>query len=395
MKVLLAHNYYQRPGGEDAVMKAECELLKAAGHHVSTYLRHNDEIERLGFGGKAFVPLQTLWAQGSARQLGEILRREKPDVAHFHNTFPLISPSAYYACREAGVPVVQTLHNYRLLCPTATFFRNGQVCEECVQHSLWRAVGYGCYRRSRLATATVALMLAAHQSQQTWTEMIDCYVTPTEFARKKFIEAGFPADLIVSKPNFVQPDPGVRESRGEYALFVGRLEPEKGLSTLVLAWKELGKTIPLRIVGEGSLRATLETEAAQNGLTNITFAGQLNYAETIAAMKRARFLVFPSECYETFGRTIAEAFACGVPVLASRLGAMEEIVEHNRTGLHFSPAAPHDLAKTVRWAWAHPNRMAEMGRTARAEYEAKYTAKRNYRLLMDIYERAIQIRKAA
>jgi len=394
MKILLIHNYYQQPGGEDVAMRAEFELLKSAGHHVSTYFRHNEEIEHLGPRRKALVPLQTLWGRGSAAELGEILRSERPDVAHFHNTFPLISPSAYYACHEAGVPVVQTLHNYRLMCPTATFFRNGNVCEECVHHSLWRAVGYGCYRRSQLASATVALMLAIHRRFQTWSRMVDCYVALTEFARRKFIAAGLPSGKIVVKPNCVYPDPGEGNRTREYALFVGRLDPTKGAAMLVAAWARLQHHIPLHIVGNGPLRAELEAESSQFAL-NVRVHGQLPREQTLEFIKGARFLIFPSQSFENLPVTIVEAFACGTPVLASRLGAMEEIVEHNRTGLHFDSSAPHDLAEKVQWAWAHPSHMAEMGRAARVEYEAKYTAKRNHRLLMAIYEQAIQSRKAA
>ncbi len=388
-KVLLVHNRYQQRGGEDSVMQAEKALLSAAGHEVAEYSRHNDEIVNYGLWQKATLAPRTVWAWDSYRQLKTLLQTEKPDLAHFHNTFPLISPAAYEACREAGVPVVQTLHNYRLFCPAATFFRDGQVCEECVQHSLWRGIRYGCYRNSRPATATVALMLAVHRRRRTWTRQVDCYVALTEFSRRKFIEAGLPAERIVVKPNFVHPDPRARNDRGEYALFVGRLSPEKGLRTLLHAWQRLRDRVPLRIVGDGPLRSELEAGASCRGLSNISFEGRLPRDRTLKAMKGARFLVFPSEWYECFPVTIVEAFACGVPVVASRLGAMEEIVGDGRTGLHFTPGDSDDLAAKVEWAWTHPERMEEMGREARAEYEAKYTAERNYQMLMDIYKRAM------
>ena len=291
--------------------------------------------------------------------------------------------------------MVQTLHNYRLFCPAATFFRDGHVCEECVQHTLWRSVRYACYRNSRPATATVALMLAVHRRRRTWTRQVDCYIALTEFSRRKFIEAGLPAEKVVVKPNFVHPDPRARNGRGEYALFVGRLSPEKGLHTLLDAWQRLRDRVPLRIVGDGPLRPELEADASRRGLSGVSFDGRLPHDQTLEAMKGARFLVFPSEWYEPFGLTIAEAFACGVPVVASRLGAIEEIVEDGRTGLHFTPGDPDVLAAKVEWAWTHPERMEEMGRAARAEYEAKYTAERNYQMLMDIYQRAIAAHRAA
>ncbi len=377
------------------MVRAEKELLSGFGHRVVEYARHNDEIKDYGMWKIATLAPRTVWAWDSYKEIRALLERERRDLAHFHNTFPLISPAAYYACRDAGVPVVQTLHNYRLVCPAATFFDGERVCEACVSHSLWRAVAHGCYRRSRAATATVALMLAVHRRLGTWTRLVDCYIAPTEFGRRKFVEAGLPEEKIVVKPNLVHPDPGARNGAGEYALFVGRLSPEKGLRTLLGAWGRLNRRVPLAIVGDGPLRAELAEQAAKRGASTISFHGRLTMDQTLAAMKRARFLVFPSKSYEGMPRTVIEAYACGVPVIASRLGAMEEIVDDGRTGLHFTAGDAEDLAAKVEWAWTHPNEMQEMGRAARAEYEAKYTAERNYQMLMGIYRRVLAARGAA
>jgi len=399
MKVLFVHNQYQQPGqqpgGEYISMLAEEGVLRAAGHRVVEYIRHNDEIKDYGLGSKAMLPLRTVWAWDSYREIRALLARERPDLAHFHNTFPLISPAAYYACQEGGVPVVQTLHNYRLLCPAATFFRRGSVCEECLEHSLWRGVLHGCYRNSRAETFAVALMLAAHRWRRTWTWGVNCFIALSEFSRQKFIEGGMAAEKIVVKPNFVSADPGCRARSGEYALFIGRLSPGKGLVTLLTAWQQLRVHVPLRIAGSGPEREFLEAHGKQMELSDVRFLGGQPHDEVIAALKGARFLLFTSEYYETFGMAIIEAFACGVPVICSRLGAREEIVERGRTGLHYTPGDAGDLAQKVEWAWTHPEEMAAMGRAARAEYEAKYTAERNYPMLMEIYERAIAIHKAA
>lgn len=395
MKILLVHNSYQQPGGEDISTRAEKALLQAAGHRVVEYLRDNDEIIAYGLFKKASLPLRTVWAWDSHREIKALIDRERPDVAHFQNTFPLISPAAYYACREAGVPVVQTLRNFRLLCPGAIFLDRGRLCEACVEHSLWRAVAHGCYRHSRAATTTVALMLAVHRWLGTWTRLVDCYIALTEFGRRKFIEGGLPAEKIAVKANFVLQDPGTRDGRGEHALLVGRLSEEKGLQTLLAAWARLNNRIPLEIVGDGPLRPTPQNDPRHRLTGSIHFCGWLSRDRTLAAIKQARFLVFPSECYEGFPVTIAEAFACGVPVVASRLGAMGEIVEDGRTGLHFNPGDAADLAAKVEWAWAHPEEMAAMGRAGRAEFEAKYTAERNYDTLMEIYRRAIQASRNA
>jgi glycosyltransferase involved in cell wall biosynthesis len=389
MKILLIHNTYQQPGGEDVVFNQERQLLERAGHQVLTYCRSNGEIAGYSALQRLALVGRMTWARGTRREIASLLRSQKPDLVHVHNTFLMVSPSVYTACKEAHIPVVQTLHNYRLLCPAAIFYRDAHVCEECAEHNLWHAVFYGCYRESRAESAGVALMLEAHRLLRTWTRMVHSYVTLTEFARQKFTAGGLPPDRMVTKPNFVHTDPGEHVDSGQYALFVGRLSPEKGIGTLLAAWKLLAKGISLIIVGDGPLSARLAVEATQLGLNNVSFRGRLRRAETLQAIKGASFLILPSGCYENFPMSIVEAFACGVPVVCSRLGAMEEIVAHGRTGLHFTPGNASDLAAKVEWAWTHPGEMAVMGRAARAEYEAKYTAERNYQMLMEIYQKAL------
>jgi glycosyltransferase involved in cell wall biosynthesis len=388
MNILLVHNSYQRPGGEDVAFEQERQLLIRGGHHVVTYRRSNLEIEGYSLLQRLALVKDVVWAADTRREFARLLLKEKPQLVHIHNTFVMASPSIYSACHEARVPVVQTLHNYRLLCPAATFFRDGRVCRECVDHSLWRGIRYGCYRGSRAATATVAFMLEAHRWRGTWVQ-VDSYVTLSNFARGVFVHGGLPADKIFVKPNFVYPDPGARRSAGEYALFVGRLSPEKGVRMLVTAWERLRKRIPLVIVGDGPLRAELEARIARGPLSGVSFAGHLGRDQVLAAMKQARFVIVPSECYENFPATICEAFACGVPVICTRLGAMEELVKHDSTGLHFDPGDPEDLAAKAEWAWDHSAEMELMGQEARNEYAGKYTSERNYEMLMEIYQRTI------
>ena len=391
MKILLVHNSYQQPGGEDVVFNQERQLLERAGHQVPTYCRSNCEIAGYSASKRLVLAGRMVWARDSRREIATLIRREKPDLVHVHNTFLMVSPSIYSACKEAHVPVMQTLHNYRLLCPAAIFFRRGRVCEECLEHGLWRGVVHGCYRNSRAETSAVALMLAVHRWLGTWSEMVDCFIALSEFSHRKFIEGGIPTEKVAVKPNFVFRDPGCRAQSGEYALFIGRLSPKKRVVTLLAAWQQLQVRIPLRIAGSGPERASLEAQAKQIGLSDIRFLGQLPRDQVIAALKRGRFLVFTSEWYENFPMTIVEAFACGVPVICSRLGAMGEIVADGRTGLHFTAGDAEDLAQKVEWAWAHPEEMAAMGRAARAEYEAKYTAERNYEMLMKIYQGVMHV----
>jgi glycosyltransferase involved in cell wall biosynthesis len=389
VKILAVHNRYLQAGGEDRVFEQERALLQQAGHQTLAYERSNDEIEHVSGIGKLTLIKNTIWASDTKRDFADLLRREKPDVVHVHNTFFVISPSIYSACREARVPVIQTLHNFRLLCPAAEFARDGKVCEECVDHGVWRGVRYGCYHGSKATTAAMALTLSMHRALGTWREGIDRYIALSEFSRNKFIAGGLPSARISVKPNFVSPDPGEGTGDRSFALFVGRLPRVKGLSTLLAAWQRVSKHIPLHIIGDGPERAGLESDARERGLTNVVFRGRLPNAETVAAMKSARFLVFPSEWYENFPVTIAEAFACGTPVICSRLGSMPEIVADGQTGLHFTVTDAEDLSKKVEYAWAHAEEMANMGRQARKEFEAKYTAGTNYTQLMSIYEHAI------
>jgi len=386
VKIILVHCHYQQPGGEDVVFEQERQLLERAGHQVVVYRRSNFEVDSYP-GIKRLVLIQkAVWNGDSRTEFADLLRAEKPDVVHVHNTWIMISPSIYSACREAGVPVVQTLHNYRLLCPVGTFFRDGKVCEECLDHTLWRSIRNGCYRDSRAETAAVGLMLAVHRTRHTWEREVESYVVLTEFARKKFLQGGLPADKIFVKPNFVDPDPLPREGKGEYAIFAGRLSPERRVSTLLDAWALLRSPIPLMIVGGGEPRDQLEQKASWNHLDMVEFTGLLPHDRTIAAIKGARFLIFSSEWYETFGLTMIEAFACGVPVICSRMGTMQEIVEDSRTGLYFTPGDSRDLAEKVEWAWNHPEEMQQMGKEARREFESKYTAEKNYPRLMEIYQ---------
>ena len=332
---------------------------------------------------------KTIWARDAYREILDLIRRERPRIAHVHNTFVQISPSVFAACREEGVPVVQTLHNFRLMCPAGNLFREGKVCEDCLESGLWQGVRHACYRGSYAATATTALMLTVHRTAGTWSNGVTSYIALTEFSKRKFVGAGLPKEKIHVKPNFVAPDPGAKEEFGDCAVYVGRLSPEKGVKTLLHAWRQLRTPIPLQVIGDGPLRPELEQIASQCNISNIVFAGRLSSGETRSRIRSARLLVLPSECYENFPMTVVEAFSCGTPVVCSRLGAMQEIVSDHANGLHFTPGKPDELARTLEWAWNNPQQIQTMGRAARQEYEQKYTAEQNYRALMAIYQQAM------
>ena len=390
IKVLHAHNYYLQSGGEDTAFKAEVNLLRDHGFEVLEYVEDNHNIASRS---QLSVALQTVWSWDSYKKIKKTLRRERPQIVHFHNTFPLISPAVYYACREEKIPVIQSLDNPRLLCPSANFYRNGRLCQDCLGRTPpWPSVLHACYHDSHLQTTVVASMLTFHRWRKTWVRQVDYYLVATEFYRRKFIEGGLPAKNIVVKPHFIYPDPDARskEHAGEYVLFISRLDPEKGVRTMLDAWKTLSH-IPLKIRGAGQLEKETNEFIHSNQSTSVELIPRLSRQELTALIKNARFLIWPSEgFYETFGYVAVECFANGVPVIASNIGVMNEIVTNGVTGLHFTPGNSADLAKKVQWAWEHPDTMAEMGHNARKEYELKYTAERNYDMLMDIYHMAIK-----
>jgi glycosyltransferase involved in cell wall biosynthesis len=371
----------------------DAQLLTARGHQVVRYLRDNDEIREYGMAAKARFAAETVWSRRSRREITALIRREKPDVAHFHNFFPLISPSAFAACRDVGIPVVVTVANYRVACANAFLFRDGGVCEDCLHRTLkWPAVVHGCYHSSPAQSAVVAAMQGAHRLLGTWDRLVDAFIVLTEFSRAKLVEGGLPADRVFVRSNFADPDPGDRPAgeHGGYALAVGRLSTEKGSATLLDAFTKL-PDVPLRIVGDGPLRAELEAAASPG----IQFLGHLPRAEVLDLMRAARLLVFPSLSYEHFPLVFVEAFATGLPVVASAVGATNELVGASGLGLTFPPADPEALAARVRWAWEHPAEMAGMGRAARRTFEERYSAEPAYKRLMEIFTFATGSRRSS
>ncbi|WP_354602771.1 glycosyltransferase family 4 protein [Uliginosibacterium flavum] len=380
-RILLVHNAYQQKGGEDTVVEAELALLRSRGHEVQTLFRHNDDLQALP---RLTALQQMFWSSRTRRDLAAAVADFRPDVIHVHNTFPLISPSLYWAADKAGVPVLQTLHNFRLHCPQAMYLRDGKVCEDCLGHVPWRGAVRGCYRGSKVQSAALAGMLTAHRALGTWQHKVTRYIALNEFCRSKFIEGGLPAERILIKPNFVDFEaPESRERSG--FLFVGRLSAEKGVATLAEACRL--NPVAVRVAGSGP-EADLLTD-----LPGVMCLGGLSGEQVRTEMSQAAALVLPSIWYENFPRTLVEAFGCGLPVIASRIGALAELIEDGVTGLLFEPGNAEDLAGKMRWAMANPERMGEMGRAARVRYEAHYTAEKNYEQLMAIYREAIAAKR--
>lgn len=378
MRILIVHNAYQQRGGEDSVVEAETELLRAYGHAVELYQKDNRDIAGIS---RLRLLTGTIWSRQTVAEMSGILAHARPDVIHVHNTFPLISPSLYWAAERAGIPVVQTLHNFRLFCPQAMFLRHESVCEDCLGHVPWRGVTRACYRGSMGQSAVLAGMVTTHRAVGTWRNKVARYIALNEFCRRKFVEGGLPAERVLVKPNFVDFAPPPAGERSGF-LFVGRLSAEKGIRTLVDAASKVPDA-RIAVAGSGP-EASLLTSVA-----NIDGLGALPSAAVRERMVAASALVLPSIWYENFPRTLVEAFGCGLPVIASRIGALAELIDDGVTGFLFEPRDADDLANKLRWANAHPAEMARMGRAARSHYEAHFTADGNYRQLMAIYNEAI------
>ena len=380
MKIFQVHNYYQFSGGEDTVFFNEYKLLSYYGHEVIQFTKSNKDIDNYNIFQKSRLFFNAVYSRPAFEEVLKIIEENKPDVCHVHNTLTLITPSIYYACKKMGVPIVQTLHNYRLICANAYLFRNGKVCEECIGKSLYRSVKYGCYRNSRLQTFVLASTIEWNKKQGTWNNLIDAYIALTEFSKQKFIEGGLPENKIFVKPNFLFEDPNYSEKNEGFFLFAGRLDITKGFNVLVKAAEKL-KNVKFKVAGEGILRSNLD------GVLNIEYLGQLNGNDLILELKKSSALIFPSVLYESMPMTIIESLACGKPVIVSNLGAMAEIIENGKTGLLFEPGNVDDLVDKILWAKNNPEKMKEMGLNARKEFEKKYTAEINYMILMNIYEK--------
>ncbi len=388
MKILLVHNFYQQPGGEDQVFRAEAGILRNAGHTVIELTETNDRVKEMS---ALALSRATIWNSEAYQRVYETAVRERPDVVHFHNTFPLLSPAVYYAARRAGAAVIQTLHNYRFICPAATLFRDGRPCEDCVGHLPWPGVLHACYRGSRRASAGIAAMLSFHRLRRTWSREVDAFIVLNDFARGKFLQGGLPPEKLYLKPNFVDPDPGIGKG-GETFLFAGRLAPEKGIDLLLAAWRESPDLPLLRIVGDGPLRPSVLDQIGS--IENAEYLGRIPHEEVLAAMKSSKALIQPSTWYEMFPVNVVEAFACGLPVIASDAGALPEIVSNQTNGLLFESGSSADLARKVRLLALDSGLCCTLGKRARHTFERYYQGELNVQLLVQIYEHAIQSSKS-
>lgn len=398
MRVLLLHNRYRQPGGEDLVAGLEANMLRA--HGVEVFEFEVDNASESWGSGTLHLGLAAAWSRASYRQILKICEKYRPHIAHIHNFWMKLSPSVHSACRASGAATVQSLHNFRLLCANAMFLRNGRVCEDCLGRAPWGGVLHRCYKGSFLASAAVARMIVSNRRRGTWERDVDAFIALSEHSRSMFFRGGLPADRIFVKPNCVE-DPGCSPappSASDCVLYAGRLSKEKGVTTLLSAWAGagLGKYGRLVILGDGPDRESFEIQAAALELSppKVVFAGQKTPAEVLNLIARARVVVTPSIWYEASPRIVIEALSLGRPVLVSDLGALREIVRHQYSGFNFQAGDALALGEALKKIVTCDTLADTLGENARHEYLANYTSERNYETLMHIYRLAIERRAA-
>ncbi len=392
MRILLVHNYLRPPSGENTVFEQETELLRSKGHEVITYARHNDEIGDMKSSSKALIPFHAAWSSEAYSAISQLVRQQRPDIAHFHNVFPLISPAAYLACAKEGLPVVQTLHNYRIVCPGALLFRNNRVCKECSGMGFLPGIKHGCYRDSRIQTAGMAAIIYFHLLIGTWRKYVDLYIALSDFALSKYRELGFPSDSFSVKTNFLQNPVKPSYADMGYGLYIGRIGEEKGIAVLLSALRNCPE-IPFKVIGNGPIQDFLQRKIGEYGLRNVEYLGALDHNQCMDCLKKARFLVLPSQCYEGVPMVLLEAMSAGKPAIVSDVGVLPLMIRDGYNGFVFSAGSVEGFAEKMKLINGNPGEAVIMGKNARATFEEKYTSEINYEIVMKIYQKAIEINK--
>jgi glycosyltransferase involved in cell wall biosynthesis len=391
MKVLMVHNRYQQRGGEDAVVAAEVQLLASNGIEVRRFDADNDSIH--GLRAKLLVSLSQMGAPSPVKNaFSRELAEFRPDVVHVHNWFPTITASVFRICNKARIPVVHTLHNYRLLCVTATLFRDGKVCEDCIG-TTFRSAGviHKCYRQSHLGSAAATAGMLAHWASGTWSHSVDRFIAVSEFSRNKLVQGGLPAEKIAVKPNFIDPAPGIGPGDGGYVLYAGRLTEEKGLRTLLACWNGAPDLPRLLIVGTGPLES--EVREAASTIPNVEWLGGTTSDQVLQLMGRAAATICPSLWYEGMPRTTIESLAVGTPVIASDIGCYPEMIADNVSGVLF-PAGDSTVLRDRIRALFSGRALAGMRHGARRRFETDYTGEKNFSRLLSIYRSVLLAQNA-
>jgi glycosyltransferase involved in cell wall biosynthesis len=388
MRIVVVHSRYQQHGGEQTAVEAQVALLREHGHEVVLYARDNAEIERYDVWQRAALFPATVFSRRTYREIRSLAARSRPDVVHLHNVFPLISPSIYRALRDAQVPTIQTVHNFRFLCPNGLFYTHGQICERCKRGNTFHAVRLRCYRQSYILSALYAAAIGLHRRWGTFAA-IDRFIALTEFVAQKLAEGNLTTpDKISVLGNFLPdplPAPGSAERREPYVVYLGRLSFEKGVQVLIETMARL-PDLNLKILGGGPIAGSLQKLTRDSGSSNIEFLGHVAGEEKWQLVRNAMAVLIPSVCYETFSLAALESMAVATPVFASNVGGIPYVVEDRQSGLLFRPGDRHDLQQKLAWLVNHPREAAAMGRTGRKIVESRYSAESHYRRLMAIYD---------
>lgn len=380
--VLMAHNYYQVPGGEDTVFHNEVKMLEKNGHKVTKYTRHNDEIKG-GVLSKLKLGIDTIFSLKTYKEVKILIDENDIDVVHVHNTLPLISPSIYYAARSKKVPVVQTIHNFRLLCPGATFTRNGEICEDCLSKGLVQSLKHRCYRNSLFQTFVMYIMLKFHRIIGTYNKIN--YITLTEFNKNKLLHIVKDESKIYVKPNFVEKREKREKVLEDYFVYIGRLDDIKGINFLVKVWKEIDLKIDLYVIGTGPEEEKIRQFIEVNNIKNIKLIGFKKREDAFKIIEKSRAIIVPSKWYEGFPMTIVESFSLGVPVLGSRLGNIESIIDDTINGLLFEKDNKENLKQVIERTFYDIQLNEDLGKNAYKTFVENYTDKKNYKNLEIIY----------
>lgn len=388
-KVLVVHNYYQISGGEDIVVENEKNLLEKNGHKVVTYTRHNSELKTMSKWRKALTAVSSIFNLQTYREIKKIIEENKIDIVHVHNTIHLVSPAVYYASLKCGVPVIQTVHNFRLLCPGATFFRNNEICEACVKHGLGNAVKNKCYRNSRGQTLTCVAGVLLHRFTKVYKKIY--YICLTDFNREKLLQLKqVKKQNVFVKPNYSEKAefPVLKyEERKNQILYAGRLDETKGVDILLKAWKLMGGKAPqLVICGTGPLETEMKEYIEKEKLQNVSMKGFLLNKEVRKLMAESKALVLPTKWYEGFPMTMVEAFSVGTPVIGSDIGNVGNLIENGKTGWKFTTNSAEALADSVLNMYDIVGHVYET-------FQDKYTEEKNYIQLKSIYDHVSGIKE--
>ncbi len=398
-KVLIVHNYYQIPGGEDTVVANEKELLENHGYRVILYTRNNSEMKEFSFLKKLFLPVTSVFSLRTYRDIKRIIKEQKINVVHVHNTLSLISSSVYYAALSLRVPVVQTLHNYRLICANGLLYRGGHICEECVKAGCRCAVRHSCYRGSKLQTIMNILIVKVHKLFGIYNKLN--FVCLTDFQKKKLMPY-FPKAKFFVKPHFSCPtesqslsepeSESLEEYKGGFYLYVGRMEKNKGVWVLLKAFEKL-TNLTLLLVGSGAEEEKIKKYLQEKNMRNVQYCGQKSREWVMSRLACAKALIQPSQCYETFGMTVIESFSCGTPAIASDIAVFADFVKGQGTGLIFRHDSPNDLQEKVLYIEENPDFQKQAGEQARRMWKERYSPEGNFRQLEKIYSQVQRDRR--